>query len=70
MMVMKNPHRGNVDGHEEHDDHEDQAEEEEEDGVMCHAIVLKYTMMCVNTDIDSNYDDSDDNCNQANLSQV
>ena len=68
MMVMKNPHWGNVDGHEEHDDHEDQAEEE--DGVMCHAIVLKYTMMCVNTDIDSNYDDSDDNCNQANLSQV
>ena len=37
---------------------------------MCHAIVLKYTMMCVNTDIDSNYDDSDDNCNQANLSHV
>ena len=70
MMVMKNPHRGNVDGHEEHDDHEDQAEVEEEDGVMCFANVPKYTMMCVNTDIDSNYDDSDDNCNQANLSHV
>ena len=62
MMVMKNPHRGNV------DDHEDQAEEE--DGVMCFANVLKYTMMCVNIGIDSNHDDSDDNCNQTNLSHV